>query len=98
MLPTRTAGFYVEPASQRRFRGDRAVDRGVLRMGGLPRCGVLQVEATKGSLLSPAPRAVLILPDAAAVAELRQLDPAIVAGASGWCCSPGAGAGRVMLM
>ena len=51
-----------------------------LRIGGLPRCGMLQVEATKGSLLSPAPRAVLVLPDAAAVAELRQLEPAVRAG------------------
>ena len=76
-----SAGFYVEPLSQRCDCSGCAVDRAVLLVGSLPRCGALQVEATKGSLLSPVPRAVLVLPDAATVAELRQLEPAIRAGA-----------------
>ena len=75
------AGFYVQPVvstSESLGCGDQTV----LRLAGLPRCGALRVEASKGALLSPEPHTVLVLPNAAAVAELRQLEPAISAGAS----------------
>ena len=74
------AGFYVEPMSCTSKLPGSSGDQTVLRMAGLPRCGLLRVEATKGALLSPEPRAVLVLTNAAAVAELRQLEAAMTAG------------------
>lgn len=70
----------MEPLSCTSTSSGAGSDRTVVQMAGLPRCGPLRVEATKGALLSPEPRAVLVLPDAAAVAELRQLEPAVGAG------------------
>ncbi len=75
------AGFYVEPTSST-SESLGCGDLTVLRLAGLPRCGALRVEASKGALLSPEPHRVLVLPDAAAVAELRQLESAISAGAT----------------
>ncbi len=86
MLGLCYAGFYVEPTlstSESLGCGDQTI----LRLTGLPRCGALRVEASKGALLSPKPHTVLVLPDAAAVAELRQLESAISAGATRARCN-----------
>ena len=84
MLWLCSAGFYVEPL-QSTSESLGCGDQTVLRLAGLPRCGALRVEASKGALLSPEPHTVLVLPDAAAIAELRQLESAISAGTARAC-------------
>ena len=58
-------------------RGGRESTKLLLR--GQPRSGLVQLEAARGALLSAA-RPLLVMHDPRAVAELRQLEPAVAAG------------------